>query len=39
MPKEDAEGFGKGYKNENSYVTCQLSVTKELRRTGEPFKP
>ena len=31
--------FGKGYKNENSYVTCQLSVTKELRRTGEPFKP
>ncbi len=31
--------FGKGYKNENSYVTCQLSVTKELRRTGVPFKP
>jgi len=31
--------FGKGHKNENSYVTCQLSVTKELRRTGVPFKP
>ena len=24
---------------ESKYVTCQLAVTKELRRTGEPFSP
>jgi len=23
----------------NAYVTCQLAVTKELRRTGQPFSP
>jgi hypothetical protein len=23
----------------HAYVTCQLAVTKELRRTGKPFQP
>jgi len=30
-------GFATGYMG--GYVTCQLAVTKELRRTGQPFKP
>ena len=29
-------GYATGYK---SYVTCQLAVTKELRRTGQPYRP
>lgn len=29
----------RGYQQGGSYVTCQLAITKELRRTGEPFKP
>ena len=28
----------RGY-GHRGYVTCQLAITKELRRTGEPFKP
>ena len=30
-------GFATNYMG--SYATCQLAVTKELRRTGEPYKP
>ncbi|MDE0964839.1 MAG: acetamidase/formamidase family protein [Candidatus Latescibacteria bacterium] len=30
-------GFATGYMG--GYVTCQIAVTKELRRTGEPYKP
>lgn len=29
----------RGYQQDGSYVTCQLAITKELCRTGEPFKP
>jgi len=29
----------RGHPNDRSYVTCQLGVTKELRRTGQPFSP
>ena len=29
----------RGYRQGDPYVTCQLAVTKELRRTGKPFKP
>ena len=28
----------RGFKNDGAYVTCQLSITKDLRRTGAPFK-
>ena len=28
----------RGSSSEN-YVTCQIAITKELRRTGQPFKP
>ena len=30
-------GYATGYMG--SYVTCQLAVTKELRRTGQPYQP
>ena len=30
-------GFATGYMGK--YLTCQIAVTKELRRTGEPFEP
>ena len=30
-------GYATGYKG--NYVTCQLAVTKELRRTGKPYQP
>ena len=30
-------GFATGYMG--SYMTCQIAVTKELRRTGEPYQP
>ena len=30
-------GFATGYMG--GYLTCQIAVTKELRRTGEPYKP
>jgi acetamidase/formamidase len=30
-------GYATGYKG--NYVTCQLAVTKELRRTGRPYQP
>ena len=29
----------RGFPVAKSYVTCQIAVTKDLRRTGEPFKP
>ena len=29
----------RGQRHGNAYVTCQLAVTKELRRTGQPFRP
>ena len=29
----------RGFKADSAYVTCQIAITKELRRTGEPFKP
>ena len=28
----------RGQRSDNAYVTCQLAVTKELRRTGQPFR-
>lgn len=28
----------RGYRMDNAYVTCQLAITKELRRTGKPFR-
>ena len=28
----------RGYRADNAYVTCQLAITKELRRTGRPFQ-
>ncbi len=28
----------RGGRHDNAYVTCQLAITKELRRTGEAFK-
>mgnify|MGYP001172226930 CR=1 FL=1 len=28
----------RGHPNDRAYVTCQIAVTKELRRTGAPFK-
>ena len=31
--------FSRGFKNDGAYVTCQIAITKELRRTGQPFKP
>jgi amidase len=31
--------FSRGFKNDGAYVTVQLAITKELRRTGQPFKP
>ena len=30
-------GFATGYMG--AYATCQLAVTKELRRTGQPYQP
>ena len=30
-------GFATGYMG--GYLTCQIAVTKELRRTGEPYQP
>ena len=41
---DDRQGYAAGAINQlgsrrdNAYVTCQLAVTKELRRTGKPFK-
>lgn len=29
----------RGFKNDNTYVTCQISITKDLRRTGKPCQP
>ena len=29
----------RGGSAEGAYVTCQLAVTRELRRTGVPYKP
>jgi len=29
----------RGFQQGATYVTCQISITKELRRTGEPFRP
>jgi len=29
----------RGRRHDSAYVTCQLAVTKELRRTGKPFRP
>lgn len=29
----------RGFPSPGSYVTCQIAMTKELHRTGEPFKP
>ncbi len=29
----------RGFKKERVYVTCQIAITKDLRRTGEPYKP
>jgi len=29
----------RGRPRDSSYVTCQLAVTKQLRRTGTPFEP
>jgi len=29
----------RGHNQDGGYVTCQMAVTKELRRTGEPYKP
>lgn len=31
----NSRGFSRG----EPYVTCQIAITKDLRRTGEPFKP
>ena len=28
----------RGHPHDTAYVTCQIAVTKELRRTGKPFK-
>jgi acetamidase/formamidase len=28
----------RGYRTDNAYVTCQLAITKALRRTGQPFR-
>lgn len=28
----------RGFKNDSGYVTCQIAITKDLRRTGESFK-
>ena len=29
----------RGNADEHAYVTCQMAVTKELRRTGTPYVP
>ena len=29
----------RGRPHDSAYVTCQIAVTRELRRTGQPFKP
>ena len=29
----------RGHPHDTAYVTCQLAVTKQLRRTGQPFRP
>lgn len=29
----------RGRRHDGSYVTCQIAVTKDLRRTGKPFTP
>jgi amidase len=29
----------RGRRGDGDYVTCQIAVTKELRRTGQPFRP
>ncbi len=29
---------GRGRTNDRAYVTCQIAITKELRRTGTPFR-
>lgn len=29
----------RGHNRDSVYVTCQIAITKELRRTGEPYKP
>jgi amidase len=29
----------RSFKNDGAYVTCQIAITKDLRRTGVPFQP
>lgn len=29
----------RGFPSPHAYVTCQIGITKDLRRTGEPFRP
>ena len=29
----------RGFRQGSPYVTCQIAITKDLRRTGEPFQP
>lgn len=31
--------YNRGFRNDSTYVTCQIGLTKDLRRTGQPFKP
>ena len=38
-PGYAAGGMNQRGQRGSKYVTCQLAVTKELRRTGQPYKP
>ena len=38
-PGYAAGGMNRRGQRGGKYVTCQLAVTKELRRTGQPYKP
>ena len=29
----------RGFHRSNAYVTCQIGISKDLRRTGVPFQP
>lgn len=31
--------YNRGFRNDSTYVTCQIGLTKDLHRTGQPFKP
>jgi hypothetical protein len=31
--------FSRGFRNDGAYVTAQIAITKELRRTGQPYQP